>query len=397
MGMELFTAIRRELMEQLSQGEEWTDDEIQEKIDDLVIQRTRNTGLSVSDKTRISRELFYSVRKLDVLQELLEDDSVTEIMVNGYRNIFVEREGKRQRWEKCFTSRQKLEDVVQQIAGKCNRVINENQPIVDARLAGGERVNAVVYPVALEGPVLTIRRFPDTPITMEWLIHKGSITQEAADFLQDMVRAGYSILIGGGTSSGKTTFLNALSNYIPQEERIITIEDNAELQIQGVDNLVRLEAKMSNMEGNREITIRDLIRTALRMAPNRIIVGEIRGEEAIDLLQAWNTGHDGSMGTAHANSARDMISRVETMVLMGLSLPLEAIRRQIASGIDLMVHLGRLRDRSRRVLEITEVTGYENGEVLLNPLYVWDMGKGKLVRRGELQNWEKMKRAGIRA
>ncbi len=397
MGMELFTAIRRELMEQLSQGEEWTDDEIQEKIDDLVIQRTRNTGLSVSDKTRISRELFYSVRKLDVLQELLEDDSVTEIMVNGYRNIFVEREGKRQRWEKCFTSREKLEDVVQQIAGKCNRVINENQPIVDARLAGGERVNAVVYPVALEGPVLTIRRFPDTPITMEWLIHKGSITQEAADFLQDMVRAGYSILIGGGTSSGKTTFLNALSNYIPQEERIITIEDNAELQIQGVDNLVRLEAKMSNMEGNREITIRDLIRTALRMAPNRIIVGEIRGEEAIDLLQAWNTGHDGSMGTAHANSTRDMISRVETMVLMGLSLPLEAIRRQIASGIDLMVHLGRLRDRSRRVLEITEVTGYENGEVLLNPLYVWDMGKGKLVRRGELQNWEKMKRAGIRA
>lgn len=397
MGMELFTAIRRELMEQLSQGEEWTDDEIQEKIDDLVIQRTRNTGLSVSDKTRISRELFYSVRKLDVLQELLEDDSVTEIMVNGYRNIFVEREGMRQRWEKCFTSREKLEDVVQQIAGKCNRVINENQPIVDARLAGGERVNAVVYPVALEGPVLTIRRFPDTPITMEWLIHKGSITQEAADFLQDMVRAGYSILIGGGTSSGKTTFLNALSNYIPQEERIITIEDNAELQIQGVDNLVRLEAKMSNMEGNREITIRDLIRTALRMAPNRIIVGEIRGEEAIDLLQAWNTGHDGSMGTAHANSTRDMISRVETMVLMGLSLPLEAIRRQIASGIDLMVHLGRLRDRSRRVLEITEVTGYENGEVLLNPLYVWDMGKGKLVRRGELQNWEKMKRAGIRA
>lgn len=396
MGMELFAAIRRELMEQLSQGEEWTDNEIQEKIDDLVIQRTRKTGLSVSDKTRISRELFYSVRKLDVLQELLEDDSVTEIMVNGYRNIFVERDGKRKRWEKCFTSREKLEDVVQQIAGKCNRVINENQPIVDARLSGGERVNAVVYPVALEGPVLTIRRFPDTPITMEWLIHKGSVTREAADFLRDMVKAGYSILIGGGTSSGKTTFLNALSNYIPREERIITIEDNAELQIQGVDNLVRLEAKMSNMEGNREITIRDLIRTALRMAPNRIIVGEIRGEEAIDLLQAWNTGHDGSMGTAHANSTRDMISRVETMVLMGLSLPLEAIRRQIASGIDLMVHLGRLRDRSRRVLEITEVTGYENGEVLLNPLYIWDMEDEKLVRRGELRNREKLKRAGIR-
>lgn len=394
MGMELIAEIRRELMDQLSRGEEWTDQEIREKIDDLVIQRTRKSTLTVTEKARMGRELFYSVRKLDVLQELLEDDSVTEIMVNGFQNIFVERDGQRTRWEKSFTSREKLEDVIQQIAGKCNRVINENQPIVDARLSGGQRVNAVVYPVALDGPVLTIRRFPNRPITMDWLIRKGSITREAAEFLEKAVRAGYSILIGGGTSSGKTTFLNALSNYIPAGERLITIEDNAELQIQGVENLVRLEAKMANMEGNREITIRDLIRTALRMAPNRIIVGEIRGEEAIDLLQAWNTGHDGSMGTAHANSSRDMISRVETMVLMGMTLPLEAIRRQIASGIDLMVHLGRLPDKSRRVLEITEVLGFEEGEVKLETLFGWDMDAGRLTKQGELVHREKMRKAG---
>lgn len=394
MGVELIAEIRRELMEQLSLGENWSDEEIREKIDDLVIQKTRNSLLTVTEKAGISRDLFYSVRKLDVLQELLEDDNVTEIMVNGYENVFVERDGKRSRWEKSFTSREKLEDVIQQIAGKCNRVINENQPIVDARLSGGERVNAVIYPVALDGPVLTIRRFPNHPITMEWLIRKGSITREATDFLEKAVRAGYSILIGGGTSSGKTTFLNALSNFIPPGERLITIEDNAELQIQGVENLVRLEAKMANMEGNREITIRDLIRTALRMAPNRIVVGEIRGEEAIDLLQAWNTGHEGSMGTAHANSSQDMISRVETMVLMGMTLPLEAIRRQIAAGIDLMVHLGRLKDKSRRVLEITEVLGYEDGEVKLGTLFRWDMDAGELKKQGELVHRDKMRKAG---
>lgn len=394
MGLELIAEIRRELMEQLSQGENWSDEEIRDKIDDLVIQKTRNRLLTITEKTEISRDLFYSVRKLDVLQELLDDNEVTEIMVNGYENVFVERGGKRSRWEKSFTSREKLEDVIQQIAGKCNRVINENQPIVDARLSGGARVNAVIYPVALNGPVLTIRRFPNQPITMDWLIRKGSITREATAFLEKAVRAGYSILIGGGTSSGKTTFLNALSNFIPPGERVITIEDNAELQIQGVDNLVRLEAKMANMEGNREITIRDLIRTALRMAPNRIIVGEIRGEEAIDLLQAWNTGHDGSMGTAHANSSRDMISRVETMVLMGMPLPLEAIRRQIAAGIDLMVHLGRLKDKSRRVLEITEVLRYEDGEVKLGTLFRWDMEAGELKKQGELFHREKMRKAG---
>ena len=386
----LFVKIRHQLMETLENGKDWSDQEILEQIDELVLIHTRRTKMSVSEKENLRKEIFYSVRKLDILQELLDDDSVTEIMVNGYKNIFVERSGKRLRWDKVFMSKEKLEDVVQQIAGKCNRVINENSPIVDARLENGARVNAVVYPVALNGPILTIRRFPDHPITMEWLIEKKSISAEAAEFLRKMVIAGYSILIGGGTSSGKTTFLNALSNYIPHDERIITIEDNAELQIQGIDNLVRLEAKPPNMEGNREVTIRDLIRTALRMAPNRIIVGEIRGAEAVDLLQAWNTGHSGSLGTAHANSTKDMISRVETMVLMGMQLPLEAIRRQIASGIDLMIHLGRMPDHSRKVLEIAEVIGYEQGEIKIQTLYVWDRKKACLCKVNELFHKEKL-------
>lgn len=386
----MFVRIRRELMEELERGKEWSDEEILEKIDELVLIHTRRTGMSVRGKETLRKQIFYSVRKLDILQELLDDDSVTEIMVNGHRNIFLEREGRRIRWDKAFMSKEKLEDVIQQIAGKCNRVINENSPIVDARLENGARVNAVVYPVALNGPILTIRRFPDRPITMEWLIEKKSITAEAAEFLRKMVASGYSILIGGGTSSGKTTFLNALSNYIPADERLITIEDSAELQIQGIDNLVRLEAKPANMEGNREISIRDLIRTALRMAPNRIVVGEIRGAEAVDLLQAWNTGHSGSLGTAHANSTRDMISRVETMVLMGMQIPLEAIRRQIASGIDMLVHLGRLPDRSRRVLEIAEILCYEDGEVKVQTLYEWDREKECLCKVNELFHREKL-------
>lgn len=385
-----FADIRQELMKELDQEAEWSDVQILEKIDDLVLLRTRRSSLTVNEKEQLRKELFYSVRKLDILQELLEDDQVTEIMVNGYENIFLEKQGKRMRWDRKFVSKEKLEDVIQQIAGKCNRVINENFPIVDARLENGSRVNAVVYPVALEGPILTIRRFPDHPITMEWLLKQESITMEAAEFLERAVAAGYSILIGGGTSSGKTTFLNALSNYIPKDERIITIEDSAELQIQGIDNLVRLEAKPANMEGNKEITIRDLIRTALRMAPDRIVVGEIRGAEAIDLLQAWNTGHSGSFGTAHANSSKDMISRVETMVLMGMSLPLEAVRRQIASGIDLMVHLGRQKDKSRKVLEITEVLGYENGEVKLQTLFQWDKDIRGLRKINALYHKEKM-------
>ena len=390
MKQEQFIRIRVKLMEQLRQGAEWSDEEILERIDLLVSETARENRLTVKQREETRRELFYSVRKLDILQELLDDDRVTEIMVNGYQNIFVEREGKKSRWEKSFVSKEKLEDVVQQIAGKCNRVINENSPIVDARLENGSRVNAVIYPVALDGPILTIRRFPEYAITMEDLIAKESITREAATFLEQMVKAGYSILIGGGTSSGKTTFLNALSNAIPHEERIITIEDSAELQIQGVENLVRLEAKPANMEGNRAITIRDLIRTALRMAPNRIIVGEIRGEEAVDLLQAWNTGHDGSLGTAHANSTGDMISRVETMVLMGMELPLEAVRRQIASGVELLVHLERARDGKRQVAEIAEILGYEDGEVRMHGLYRRE--KDQLKKIGELQHREKLER-----
>lgn len=382
-------------MMELELENEWEDIEILKRINELVLKHTRRSRLSVSEKEELRKELFYSVRKLDILQVLLDDDEVTEIMVNGYEDIFYEKKGKKMRWKKGFISKEKLEDVVQQIVGKCNRVINENAPIVDARLDDGSRVNAVVYPVALNGPVLTIRKFPKKSITMEDLIENKSITAEAANFLQKAVIAGYSILIGGGTASGKTTFLNALSNYIPSDERVITIEDCAELQIQGVENLVRLETKPANLEGNREITIRDLIRSALRMAPDRIIVGEIRGEEAVDMLQAWNTGHDGSLGTAHANSTRDMISRVETMVLMGMPMPLEAIRRQIASGVNLMVHLGRLPDHSRKVLEIAEVLGYDKGEVILQTLFRWNDCAGVLEKVEDLSNQRKMWCKGV--
>ena len=401
MKQEQFICIRVKLMEQLRQGAEWSDEEILERIDLLVSETARENRLTVKQREEIRRELFYSVRKLDILQELLDDDRVTEIMVNGYQNIFVEREGKKSRWEKSFVSKEKLEDVVQQIAGKCNRVINENSPIVDARLENGSRVNAVIYPVALDGPILTIRRFPEHAITMEDLIAKESITREAATFLEQMVKAGYSILIGGGTSSGKTTFLNALSNAIPHEERIITIEDSAELQIQGVENLVRLEAKPANMEGNRAITIRDLIRASLRMRPDRIVVGEVRGEEALDMIQSMNTGHDGSLSTGHANSPRDMLSRLETMILMAMELPLSAIRRQIASAVDILIHLGRMRDRSRKVMEIVEITGYDraSGEITERTLFQLEETKeqpmGVLVRKQELLHVEKLNRAGI--
>ena len=389
-----FRKLRQLLMEKLDLARELSDQEILEQIDDLILNGMRESALSLKEKVQLRQELFYSVRKLDVLQELIEDDSVTEIMVNGPESIFVERAGKLKKWEKGFTSREKLEDVIQQIVGRCNRVVNESMPIVDARLENGARVNAVIRPVALNGPILTIRRFPDTPITMEKLIALGSLPRECAEFLETLVKARYSMVIGGGTGSGKTTFLGALSNYIPKDERLITIEDNAELKIQGVQNLVRLEAKMANVDGGTSITIRDLIRTALRMRPDRIIVGEVRGGEAMDMLQALNTGHEGSLSTAHANSARDMLSRLETMVLMGVDLPLEAIRRQIASGVDILVHLGRMRDRSRKLLEVTEVCGFENGEIRIRPLYQWQEGKG-LVKTASLLHVEKLERAGI--
>ena len=389
-----FQTLRGLLMEKLDLARELSDEEILEEIDTLILEKMRDSCFSLKEKVQLRQELFHSVRKLDVLQELIEDETVTEIMVNGPDAIFVERAGKLSRWEKTFTSGEKLEDVIQQIVGKCNRVVNESMPIVDARLENGARVNAVVRPVALNGPILTIRRFPDKPITMDKLIALGSLPVECAEFLKALVRAKYSMVIGGGTGSGKTTFLGALSNFIPSDERLITIEDNAELKIQGIENLVRLEAKMANTEGASSVTIRDLIKTALRMRPDRIVVGEVRGGEAVDMLQALNTGHEGSLSTAHANSAEDMLSRLETMTLMGVDLPLEAIRRQIASGVDILIHLGRMRDRSRKVLEITEVCGFEDHEIKTRTLYRWQEGKG-LVQTAALLNREKLVRAGV--
>lgn len=394
MSQETFRTLRRMLMEKLDICRELSDAEILEAIDELILGQLKDSCISLKERVSLRQDLFYSVRKLDVLQELIEDETVTEIMVNGPESIFVERAGRLKKWERSFTSREKLEDVIQQIVGRCNRVVNESMPIVDARLENGARVNAVIYPVALNGPILTIRRFPDQPITMEKLISLGSITAECASFLEKLVQARYSIIVGGGTGSGKTTFLGALSEYIPKDERIITIEDNAELKIQGIDNLVRLEAKMANVTGAAAVTIRDLIKTALRMRPDRIVVGEVRGGEAVDMLQALNTGHEGSFCTAHANSSKDMLSRLETMILMGVELPLDAIRRQLASGVDILVHLGRMRDKTRKVLEISEVCGYEKGEIVIHPLYQWQEGEG-LMQIMPLLHTEKLERAGV--
>lgn len=392
-------------MERLECYREMSDEEIYQVIDELILENGAEHYVRLSKRNELRRELFNSVRRLDILQELVDDSSVTEIMVNGTEGIFIERAGRISRWEKSFVSREKLEDIVQQIVAGCNRVANEAVSIVDARLKNGARVNVVMAPIALNGPVITIRRFPDHPISMEQLIRWNAVSREAAEFLEKLVQAGYNIFISGGTGSGKTTFLNALSNYIPKDERIITIEDNAELQIQGAQNLVRLEARKANEEGDNEVTIRDLIKCSLRMRPDRIIVGEVRGDETIDMLQSLNTGHDGSLSTGHGNSPRDMLSRLETMVLMGLEIPVQAIRRQIASGIDLMVHLGRMRDKSRKVLEILEITGYEyqTGEVCTRTLYEFqeqgEDGQGKilgnLVKKNELLNRQKLERAGI--
>lgn len=347
------------------------------------------------------RDLFNAFRKLDILQELLEDESITEIMINGLENIFVEKKGEIYQYEKRFVSRKKLEDIAQQIASGCNRTVNEAEPIVDARLPDGSRVNLVLLPVALNGPIITIRKFPKEGITMKHLIAWGSISREAAEFLEMLVKAKYNMFISGGTGSGKTTFLNALSQFIPEDERIITIEDNAELRLQSLPNLVRLEARNANMEGEGQIDIRELIRTALRMRPDRVIVGEVRSAETIDMLQAMNTGHDGSLSTGHGNSPKDMIGRLETMVLMGMEIPIEAVQRQIASGIDIIIHLGRMRDKTRKVLEIIEITGYEKGEIQMNTLYEFQekgssYGKvrGSLVKKEELQKKEKLLAAG---
>lgn len=369
------TALKKQLKENLLRrmdfSREIPDEEMLERIDEEVIAATRDGAYTLEQKTGLRMELFHAIRKLDVLQELIDDREVTEIMVNGTDHIFIEKAGRLTRYEQQFESRERLDDVIQQIVAGCNRVVNEASPIVDARLENGARVNVVLHPVALNGPIVTIRRFPEEPIRMKDLIGFGSIPAFLAEYLSVLVRAGYNIFVAGGTGSGKTTFLNALSEYIPSDERVITIEDNAELQITHVPNLVTLEARNANVEGCKEITIRDLIKSSLRMRPDRIVVGEVRGAEAIDMIQAMNTGHDGSMSTGHANSAPDMLSRLETMILMGMDLPLPAIRGQLASGIDIIVHLGRLRDKTRKLLEICEVdkTPDERGNIVLHTLF----------------------------
>ena len=401
--LELKKELRRKIQERMDYMKDYTDVEVEEAIDEAITGQKDLVACPVEMRRRLRKELFDSLRRLDLLQIFVEDSTVTEIMVNGKDHIFVERGGGLQELDIAFESTEKLQDVIQQIVSGCNRVVNEASPIVDARLSDGSRVNIVMNPVALNGPIVTIRRFPEKPVTMEQLLRWSSISQEAAEFLKRLVKAGYNIFISGGKGSGKTTLLNVLSQYIPREERVITIEDNAELQLQGLSNLVRLETRNSNVEGCREITIRELIRTSLRMRPDRIIVGEVRGAEAIDMLQCMNSGHDGSMSTGHANSGRDMLSRLENMVLMGMEIPLMAIRQQVASAIDVIVHLGRLRDKSRRVLEITEVLECRDNEIILNPLFVFeeagedDEGHiiGKLQKKSELLREDKLKAAGL--
>lgn len=395
--------IKRRIQERMDFGHDYTDEEVGDVIDEVLTESAEIVLYTVEERRQMKKELFDSIRRLDVLQEFVDDSSVTEIMVNGLNNIFVEKNGKLSELNVRFDSRERLQDVVQQIAAGCNRVINEASPIVDARLANGSRVNIVLNPVALNGPIITIRRFPEHPITAKQLISSQSVSEEAMDFLQKLVQAKYNIFISGGTGSGKTTFLNVMSGFIPGDERVITIEDSAELQIQGIRNLVRLETRNKNAEGCNEVNIRDLIRSSLRMRPDRIIVGEVRGAEAIDMLQAMNTGHDGSLSTGHANSAEDMLTRLGNMVMSGMDIPLEAIREQIASGIDIIVHLGRLRDKSRKVLEISELDGCKNGEIVMRKLYCFEEkgqdknGKifGTLEKKNDLQNRYKLRTAGF--
>ena len=405
MNEERFAVLRERLIDRLEFYKEIADEEIYHQIDELILEYGTESYIRLAERNTLRQDLFNSIRRLDILQELIDDNSVTEIMVNGTDGIFVERKGKLIQWNKKFWSKERLEDIAQQIVGRCNRIVNESVPIVDARLDNGARVNIVMPPVAINGPIITIRRFSDEPITMENLIRWNSISEEAAEFLRKLVISGYNIFISGGTGSGKTTFLNALSDYIPKDERIITIEDNAELRIQGAENLVRMEARNANTEGDKEITIRDLIRSSLRMRPDRIIIGEVRGNETIDLLQAMNTGHDGSLSTGHGNSPEDMLARLEMMVLMGMEIPLSAVRRQIASGIDIMVHLGRMRDKSRKVLQIMELLGVDtgSGEILTQTLYElreedgdWETVRGRLIKVEKLKNTRKLQRAGIR-
>jgi pilus assembly protein CpaF len=383
--------IRNHVIEHTDMSREIQEEELFERIDEAIDWQASMRPLSVASRDRYRTEVFNSMRRLDILQELIDDEDISEIMVNGTKDIFIEKNGRISRFEKCFESSEKLFDIACQMAARANRIVNESVPIVDTRLKNGSRVNIVLPPVALNGPVITIRKFRSVPITMEKLVEMGAVSAQAAEFLKQVSAAGYNIFISGGTGSGKTTFLNALSEYIPRDERVITIEDSAELQLQHVENLVSLETRNANMEGENAITIRDLIKASLRMRPDRIIVGEVRGSEAIDMLQGMNTGHK-SLSTGHANSPADMLSRLETMVLMGMDIPLAAVRGQIASAIDIVVHLGRMRDKSRKVVSISEVTGYKNSGYILNTLFELDMKTGVLEEVGELKSTAKLER-----
>ena len=397
--------IKRYVSENLSLSQ-INDDELEEKIEEIVLSRIGDMYCSIEQRVSIVQQVYSSIRGFGLLDSIISDDTITEVMINGPDNVFIEQNGRLFKMDKHFESQRKLEDVIQRIVGLAGREVNQANPICDTRLPDGSRVNVVLPPIALCGPTLTIRKFSKTPMTIEKLIQYGSITQEIADKLEILVRAKYNIFISGGTGSGKTTFLNALSNYIPKDERVITIEDSAELQITGVDNLVSLETRNANTSGGGQITIRDLIKSSLRMRPERIIVGEVRGGEALDMLQAMNTGHDGSLSTGHANSTQDMLSRLETMVLQGAEgLPLEAIKQQIASAVDIIIHLSRLRDKSRKTMEITEVVGVENGQIILNPLYKFEEDENSTLEKvsGSLKRTEnkmvndfKLKLAGIR-
>lgn len=400
---ELKEYLYQKIMERMDMTVSVSDRELMELIDEVIVKESKKRYITLPMKYRYRQELFDSFRRLDVLSEAIDDSDVTEIMVNGANQIFIEKNGRIQKFDKVFSSEEKLEDVIQQIASRVNRRVNEVTPMADARLEDGSRVNIVLPPIALDGPIVTIRRFSKEPIRMEQLIAWNSISREAADDLADLVRSGYNIFVCGGTGSGKTTFLGALAEFIPPDERVITIEDSAELKLVNVKNLVRLETRPANLEGKHEITIRQLIRNALRMRPDRIIVGEVRSEEALDMIQAMCTGHQGSMSTGHANSSQDMLSRLETMVLMGMDLPLAAIRGQIASALDIIVYLGRLRDKSRHVIEIDEIEGIKDGKIRLNKLYSWQEegerdGKiiGKLVRIQTVLHREKLWAAGYR-
>lgn len=384
--------IKGQVLEKIDFSRELPDDELREIIAVEMANYPKINQITLSQRMNLEQRVFNSLRKLDILQDLLEDDSITEIMVNGPNCVFYEKDGEFEKYSYHFSSEEKLQDVIQQIVGRHNRVVNMSTPIVDSRLEDGSRVNVVLSPIAVDGSAISIRKFSKVPLEMESLVEKETLSQEMADFLKMLVIARYNLFISGGTSSGKTTFLNALSAFIPKEERIITIEDSAELQLQEIPNLVRLETRISNTEGVSAITARELIHTALRMRPDRIIVGECRGEEALDMLQAMNTGHDGSLSTGHANSPQDMLNRLETMVLMGMDLPLAAVRQQIASGIDILIHLEKGRDKKRRVVEISEILGVQNGVIRLNRIYRYEGGGYK---KGKMKNIEKLQLSGI--